>query len=57
LLGGFTIEPGRVIRMASIQDIRDLPPSDLLLIYNPTSWMGDPRAIRDAFGSTWAILV
>jgi hypothetical protein len=57
LLGGFTIEPGRVIRMASIQDIRDLPPSDLLLIYNPTSWLGDPRAIRDAFGSTWAILV
>ena len=43
--------------MASIQDIRDLPPSDLLLIYNPTPWMGDPRAIRDAFGSTWAILV
>ena len=57
LLGGFTIEPGRVIRMASILDIRDLPPSDLLLIYNPTSWLGDPRAIRDAFGSTWAILV
>ena len=57
LHGGLAIGPRSVIRMTSIQDIRDVPPSDLLLIYNPSHWMGDPRAIRDAFGSTWAILV
>lgn len=57
LHGGFVIEPGRVIRTASMQEIRDLPASDLLLIYNPASWMGDSRAIRAAFGAPWAILV
>lgn len=57
LHGGFAIEPGRVIRTTSMQDIRDLPASDLLLIYNPVAWMGDSRAMRDAFGATWAILV
>lgn len=57
LHGGFAIEPGRLIRTTSMQDIRNLPACDLLLIYNPASWMGDVRAIRDAFRATWAILV
>ncbi len=57
LHGGFAIEPARVIRTTSVQEIRTVPGADLLLIYNPPSWMGDPRTIRDAFGATWAILV
>ncbi len=47
---------GSVVRLAPDQPDPPLPPIDLVVIYNPPAWLGDPAAIRRRFPAPAAIL-